>query len=502
MAPLNHKKTDFKDNIHYQWMIVRTLPGQERQLQRLIQKHIRTSVENPDYIFYQKNILEVYNPVKSAVQSTADSAKVQSSLFAGHVFVLATHRALNQFLEWKYPQGRILYDRKIDPNAQAEVWTVPEKQMKFFREFNENYSDKVIVLERPYTDYAFNPKTNEPNATIKVLDGPLAGRIGYLTRFRGNRRLVFNIKNPYGRGDMAVAIPDIWNFHCVLLHNSKDDRSTLGTKKARAADLLLGILQGCGYGNRCIPMFHHIMDTLAHKPYLVNLCQVLYKEHLQLSQTLARLTTGEAALVLHLARYEQENPRYVRHTWRRLTLRPFLTPTAGITFANGKDYARLQHSAFTEYIFRQTFTEATYYAEEQKERNESVTYYAHVGIKPADNGSYCLFTNWDEFLGEYFNTGGKANKVLLESFRQYSPTLHSVLSHSQETVHPIHCMNIGSHSLNVMAISVTAANEEEAAQSPAMQALLSTCLQICREVSTTPHLAIWRRYLLGVWLHK
>ena len=49
---------------------------------------------------------------------------------------------------------------------------------------------------------------------------------------------------------------------------------------------------------------------------------------------------------------------------------------------------------------------------------------------------------------------------------------------------------------------VKTANEEEAAQSPAMQALLSTCLQICREVSTTPHLAIWRRYLLGVWLHK
>ena len=64
--------------------------------------------------------------------------------------------------------------------------TIPEEQMRFFKDFNENYAEHVIVLEKPYSDYAFNPKTNEPNEIVKVLDGPLKGREGYLTRFHRN----------------------------------------------------------------------------------------------------------------------------------------------------------------------------------------------------------------------------------------------------------------------------------------------------------------------------
>ena len=103
--------------------------------------------------------MEVYNPVKPKVGKAANDKQVYVPLFAGHVFVLATHEDLSAFIAAQYPNGHILYARKLNPDAMAEVWTIPEAQMRFFREFNENYADRVVVLERPYTDYAFNPKT-------------------------------------------------------------------------------------------------------------------------------------------------------------------------------------------------------------------------------------------------------------------------------------------------------------------------------------------------------
>lgn len=310
--------TNRKDKTHYHWMIVRTLPGEERKLQQLIQRRINQGNEG--------NILEVYNPVKSIGEETATSKGLHVPLFAGHVFVLATHQDLSAFIADQYPNGHILYARKMNPDAKAEVWTIPEAQMRFFREFNENYADRVVVLERPYTDYAFNPKTNQPNPVIKVLDGSLAGKIGYLSRFKGNRRLVFNMQNPYGPGEKAFAIPDVWNFHCVLLHNAECDRTTLETKKARAVDLLLGIIQSCGYVDESISLLHQVTDILYKKPSLVHLCQQLFRKYKPLSQALTLLNAQQAELILYLMRYEQDHPGYVKQIWRKQVIRPFLTP--------------------------------------------------------------------------------------------------------------------------------------------------------------------------------
>ncbi len=346
-------ETDYKDNKGIHWMLVRTLPGDEKKLQKLLLQHIkqckawRNEVEraqakykdcpvSDDEAFHiqqlgkqlaeQGNILEFYNPVRSTVPDSAASKSLVVPLFAGHVFVLATQQALTTFLEKYYPNGHILYDRRVSNEEKSKVWVIPEAQMKFFRDFNDNYADKVIVLERPYTDYAFNPKTNKPNDIIKVLDGPLAGKTGYLARFKGNRRLVFNMQSPDGKGELAVAIPDIWNFHCVLLHDPEHDVRSLVTKKERAVDLLLAIIQSCGYVDDVLRVFHEVMDILVEKASLVHLCQQLFKTRRPLSQALAQLTAQQAELVLYLVRYEQENPGYLRKTYRKHLIRPFLTP--------------------------------------------------------------------------------------------------------------------------------------------------------------------------------
>ena len=361
----------------------------------------------------------------------------------------------------------------------------------------------AIPLERPYTDYAFNPKTNEPNDIVKVIDGPLAGTEGYITKFRRDKRLVYHLKGL----DMAVSIPNIWSFHVVRVHNAEGDKQTLGTVKERAVDLLVGMIQGCGYGDKTLPMLYEFVDELTFKPSLVDFCKSLYKKgYVELSQRFAKLNTKDAELILNLIRYEKDNQGYVKSNWNKLVIRPFLTPTSGVEMEEGQDEVQLQHNSFTEIIRKVNITEDVYYPSKEEEGTVTTTYYAHIGIIQDDNdNTSTLFANWDYFLDEYYLTAGKANEKLvsgeqqkeklIDSFRNYSPTLYKVLTDGSSSVKPIQSLKIGNECLNVMAITATSNVEG------AKDKLINTCTDICKEISTTTHLAVWRRYLRTVWLH-
>lgn len=217
---------DKLNKVDFSWFIVRTLPHQEKKLAALLSRQRATT----------KNLLEIYCPTHTTVRTQGrDGTDGQIPLFAGYVFVYTTGQVIADLIARHYPEGTILYERRKDDGRKAKFFTVPEEQMRAFKDFNENYAEHVIVLERPYSDYAFNPKTGEPNETVRVTDGPLAGREGYLTRFRRDRRLVFNMKMPGSGRFLAVSIPNVWNLHVVRLHNAEGDRQTTETMKERVA---------------------------------------------------------------------------------------------------------------------------------------------------------------------------------------------------------------------------------------------------------------------------
>ncbi len=503
------RSADKRNRVDFNWHIVRTLPHQEKKLAAIIAGRIPET----------ENILEVYCPTHTTVRTAAGAADAGSPLFAGFVFVLSTEEALTDFISRHYPDGTVLRDRKTDTGAKAGLLTVPESQMRAFRDFNENYADRVVVLERPYSDYAFNPKTGEPNEIVRVIDGPLAGREGYLVRFRRDKRMVFNIRSFESGRSLAVSVPDIWNFHVVRLHNAAGDRLSRATEKARAADLLIGIIQACGCGGQSLSVFHTLTERLAARPSLTLLCRRLYKQgDTALAARLESLTAAEAALVMNLVRYERDNPGYIRATWPRLTLRPFLTPTSGTAIADGTAEATLRHDGFTEIIRRVEIAEDVYCPAEQKSETVITTYYAHIGVMESRRGaSFLLFANWDDFLREYFLTAGKANEKLvsgterasrgattcgvqkeklIDSFRNYAPTLYNILTDAGSPVKALQALPVGGDTLNALAISATAGG-----LAAAKDLLIGTCTAICRELNTTTHLAVWRRYLRTVWLH-
>ena len=85
---------------------------------------------------------------------------------------------------------------------------------------------------------------------------------------------------------------------------------------------------------------------------------------------------------------------------------------------------------------------------------------------------------------------------LIESFRNYAPTLYKVLADADSAVKAVQDFKVGGDTLNVLAIQ-SSAQDKEAAK----DMLVETCVRICTEINTTSHLALWRRYLRTVWLH-
>ena len=154
---------DKLNHVDYRWYVMRTKRHQESKLVELLEKHKSQA----------RNILEIYAPTHTTVNVRHDSDERQKPLFAGIVFVLATQDALMNFMKEYSLNGGMQYERREENGGSARVRVIPEGQMRAFRDYNENYADKVIVLERPYTDYAFSRALNR--AVISRCPIPMRG---------------------------------------------------------------------------------------------------------------------------------------------------------------------------------------------------------------------------------------------------------------------------------------------------------------------------------------
>lgn len=520
---MNLQLSDKADCFQYHWYVVRSLPHQEQKLKNLLLQHRHET----------GNILEVYCPVSITTESTRKGDRqTVTPIFAGFVFVLATQRALMDFLGKHYADGTILYDRNREGSAERHsLLTIPESQMSLFKAFNENYVENAVVLEVPFSHYAFNKNTDEPNEIVKVVDGPLKGRQGYLVHFRRDKRLVLKVdfefeeqesktlKTVKRTKEVTFSIPNSKNLHLVRLHNAEGDRQTLGTKNARAVDQLIGLLQACGYGGETLSKLYEIVDTLVEKPSLTALRGKLDRlGEKMLADRIARYTPKEAELLMTFIRYEHDNPGYLREHWHKLIIRPFLTPTSGVEMGEGGEEAEFLHADFTEIIRRVQIEEQAYIPTQDQDVTLTTIYYAHIGrVQREDDTCPAYFANWDTFLEEYYLTADKAHKALLEgkssmfkpneavpdikeldkleeSFRNQAPTLYKVLTDARSVVRPVRDFKVGNGSLNVLAVTLPVDHAKEL--------LIDTCTQICTELNSTVRLAVWRRYLRTVWLHE
>lgn len=563
--------TSKKNNTKILWYVVKTRPEQEVLFKDILENHI----------VQEGNIIEYYCPlhttstnfyliddgrrevnnilrVNKKGQRVMVKQKDYYPLFAGLVFVKSTEAALTNLLQKYYPEGTILYTTINGDSDFPKPLIVPDEQMERVKVFNESFPDDPLILKRQFDEYSFNHKTGEANDTVVVLDGPLKGRIGYIVRMGKDRSrgFAFETKNPFGKGNVTVGVSNIWNFHVARLHNASFDNSTIATKKSRAVDFLIGLIQGAGFTDKYVLYeLYLIIEKLTKNNSFDELSKYLREkgekrkntgdlEDSAWSKTLAKslddASSEDLSLVLNLIRYENMFPGYVKDTYSKLIIRPFLTPSSGIKPVTGKDYALLEHRDFVEIIKPVEFTEKTYYPATKSGSDETVRYYAHVGIKRTNNG-YVFFTNWDAFLAKFYLIGGVTREWLIskdkvdvverdekgylqgkktdsetqqkvkkawDSFYNFDKPLYEAMA-GIPPVNAVKNLIIDGKTINVMALqyetktkrSIESALEDDKVKF-CVNRLIDTCLNICTTMSRETHLKTWRGYLNTVWLHK
>lgn len=482
------------DNIS--WYVIFTRPHQEEKLRTILELEQKK----------RSNILEVFCPINKVVRVQRNGKEVRAPYFANYVFANATEEALQKVLAEKYPEGYLVFDK-----CKKKVMTIPEPQMRLFIDFNVHYPEDVIVLERPYTDYAFNPKNHEPNDAVLVADGPFKGLVGYFVRFRGNRRLVFQLKNyqeaeGYNKQhDLVISIPDIWDYPLVRLHNVQQDKLSQATKVSRVVDYFLGKLQSMGIVDNAMSKFEKLLGGLLERPSLVD-CGKQEKDPL-IRDFILNLTPSEAKNLMTFVYFLQKEPLWLSNNWNSEVLRPFLTDTALGGQLDG-NYAELKHNGYTEIIYKITLRELTFDPVENVSNDSDVIYYAHVGIVVRKNNKLVIFTDWTKILGEYFMIQGAALEKQNNAFREYAPTFYKVLM-GKHAIMPIEEMKVGQHhihSLGCKLEGVDVSSENQLMDIPMVaqqvEKLVKVGCAICEEINHSTHLALWRRYLRTVWLHR
>lgn len=238
----------------------------------------------------KKNILEVFCPVNTTVTVRRMGKDVKVPLYAGHVFVYSTYNALLDFLKAKLPEVSILCKTiASEENNKERIQqpiVVPEHQMKAFKDFNDCYSDQVVFVDKKFLDYEVNKKTGKSNEIVKILDGAFAGRKGFVARFKGEKRLVFNIIDDDDLPSLTVSLPNLWSFRMARLLNGDVDHVGDSMQRTMAIDLLMGSIEACCLEKEQKPLeilmdcvtylcSHHSMKLLCH--FLANMGGAIYR---------------------------------------------------------------------------------------------------------------------------------------------------------------------------------------------------------------------------------
>ena len=165
---------DKLNHVDYRWYVVRTKRHQESKLVELFWKSKRSR---------PRISLKFTRPPHHG-DMCIRTATINRSRCSRHRVRTRYADALMNFMKEHSLDAGMQYERKNEKGERTRMCVIPESQMRAFRDYNENYADKVIVLEHPYSDYAFNTKTGEPNRDCTCHRRSACRlRRGYICRF-------------------------------------------------------------------------------------------------------------------------------------------------------------------------------------------------------------------------------------------------------------------------------------------------------------------------------
>lgn len=317
------------------------------------------------------------------------------------------------------------------------------------------HTDDVRIVNEQFADLVAE------NDLVLITDGPFVGFTGIIRQVKSHgvkdRCFFFHF------GNSCVRISGIRRYGVIVVRESAQGNKAQLPNTWRYIDFLLGRLQAAyfadsaaaalrkvlGYYNRardfdqCLAMM--LLEAKERRS------QPEGRELALLALWLQQVDDTELAAIKSLRRFFQSSDNSVASSLAELipdvSLRPFLTPTPGVSLPKGQHLALLPHDRFVELVIRVNLKADFLRAEDypslavadshgdrftqdgklkgkmRKSRpfhlsNKEYVYYAHVGLyDSADGSGVTAMVNWGGFLHRYVQLSPEERDAFLQDLQ-------------------------------------------------------------------------------------
>ena len=336
--------------------------------------------------------------------------------------------------------------KDLDKEAIIKTATIPDEDMEHFIYFSDKMADGIeglSIVDKRYDDLI------QENDTIRILSGPLAGWVGVVKQVKSK-----------GKKDRHLFVR-FGNNHCLNVSNVRqydmqiEHEATKGPKAEavgvwRAIDQMIGYLQAkqpsenayktlrdlfCDYQKRLSVYRNRRMTDLAYNNKKEE--KTVAQQQKVLGQIDDSMRNNFRILSNNFQAGEITLEKWLNELIPDAALRPFLTPTSGITIPQGQDYAVLHHNGITELILRCNLRDVFQDKDNESDKStmvfdEDYEYYAHFALLNTDGDKVKAICSWGIFYDYYASQSSKEQEAFLGDLKskKYSH-LHYLLTESE-----------------------------------------------------------------------
>ncbi len=396
---------------------------------------------------------------------------------------------------------------------------IPDEEMDRFIYYTDKLGEGIeglSIVDQRYGDLV------RVNDTIRILSGPLTGWVGVIRQIKHK-----------GRKDRHLLVR-FGNNHCLNISNIRqydmriEHEATKGAKSEevgvwRAIDQMTGYLQAKNPAGNAADTLRNIFKDYQKKTAVYRnrrMSDIAYSDKTaemkvaRRKEVLGHIDESMRNNFLILANYFKADGETVDRGLKELipdvVLRPFLTPTSGVSIPQGQEYAVLCHNEITELILRRNLR-AFFRGEEYDSGKyapvfeEDYEYYAHFALLKTEEGKLKIICSWGGFYDYYASQNKEERTKFIDDLeaKKY-PRLHYLLTESPYKFESTN--GIGGFSLETDMNYTTDPEElgrEASEYLTHNPSLLTQLTAAAVEVWQGARLLVWRKLLQRyVLLHK
>ena len=333
--------------------------------------------------------------------------------------------------------------KEFGQEAIIKTATIPDEDMEHFIYFSDKMADGIeglSIVDKRYDDLILE------NDTIRILSGPLAGWVGVVKQVKKKGKKDRHLFVRFG-DNRCLNISNIRQYDMQVEHEATKGAKAEAVGVWRAIDQMIGYFQAkqpsenayntlrnlfLNYQKRLSVYRNRRMTDLAYSNKKEE--KVVAQQQKVLVQIDERMRNNFRVLSNYFQAGEITLEKWLNELIPDAALRPFLTPTCGITIPQGQDYTVLHHNGITELILRCNLRDVFQDNESDKSTtvfDEDYEYYAHFALLNTDSGKVKLICSWGGFYDYYVSQSDKEQEAFLEDLetKRY-PRLHYLLTQS------------------------------------------------------------------------